>query len=270
MTNKSRRARALSRILLVTGAVVLSMFATNLASEGRTLLGSKVSLGLGVGAVPDYEGSDDYEGAPLLFYRMDWEHRYFEFAAGQFKANLLAHPGIEFGPVVKFRRNAWVDADDNRVKRLKGDGDAIEVGPFVGITLGKIDANLQLVKDINGGHGGYVTTAEAGYTMTFSNKKTQLRTSLETTYGSDDYMDGYFSIDTANAIRSRLDRYDADDDFRDVGLGLTLNHSLSPSWTVSGIFKYQRLLGDAEDSPVVDDQGDENQYFAGAMGIYHF
>ena len=68
------------------GALVLSVLATNLAAEGRTLLGSKVSLGLGVGAVPDYEGSDDYEGAPLLFYRMDWENRYFEFAAGQFKA----------------------------------------------------------------------------------------------------------------------------------------------------------------------------------------
>jgi outer membrane protein len=263
--------RALPHLLPVVSAVVLGVVATNLAAEGRTLLGAKVSLGLGVGAVPDYEGSDDYEGAPLLFYRMDWrENRYLEFAAGQFKANLLAHPSIEIGPIVKFRRNAWVDADDNRVKRLRGDGDAIEVGPFVGITLGKIDANLQLLKDVNAGHNGYVTTAEAGYTKTFANKRTQLRTSVETTYGSDDYMDGYFSIDTANAIRSRLDRYDADDDFRDVGLGLTLNHSLSPSWTVSGIFKYNRLLGDAEDSPVVDDQGDENQYFAGVMGIYHF
>lgn len=88
-------------------------------------------------AVPDYEGSDDYEDTPLLFYRMDWEHRYFEFAAGQFKANLLNGPSLEFGPVVKFRRNAWADADDNQVKRLRGDGDAIEVGPFVAVKLGK-------------------------------------------------------------------------------------------------------------------------------------
>jgi outer membrane scaffolding protein for murein synthesis (MipA/OmpV family) len=29
-------------------------------------------------------------------------------------------------------------------------------------------------------------------------------------------------------------------------------------------------VGDAEDSPVVDDEGSENQMFFGVMGIYHF
>jgi len=151
-----------------------------------------------------------------------------------------------------------------------GNGMAIEVGPFVAVKLGKIDASLQLLKDVNAGHNGYLTTVEAGYTTTFANKKTQLRTSVETTYGSDDYMESYFSIDTGNAIRSRLDRYDASEGMRDAGLGLTLNHSLSPSWTVSGIFRYSRLLSDAKDSPVVDDEGDENQLVGGILVTYRF
>ena len=74
-------------------------------------------------------------------------------------------------------------------------------------------------------------------------------TNVETTYGSDDYMESYFGIDTANAIRSRLDRYDASEGMRDLGFGLTLNHSLSSSWTVAGIFTYSRLLSDAKGQP---------------------
>jgi outer membrane protein len=33
---------------------------------------------------------------------------------------------------------------------------------------------------------------------------------------------------------------------------------------------YKRLVGDAEDSPVVDDEGDANQFVAGAFAIYKF
>jgi outer membrane scaffolding protein for murein synthesis (MipA/OmpV family) len=33
---------------------------------------------------------------------------------------------------------------------------------------------------------------------------------------------------------------------------------------------YARLLGDAEDSPIVDDVGDANQFFGGALINYRF
>ena len=37
-----------------------------------------------------------------------------------------------------------------------------------------------------------------------------------------------------------------------------------------GILRYTRLVGDAEDSPVVDDEGDENQFFGGVLVKYSF
>jgi len=36
--------------------------------------GPKIAMGLGVAAVPDYEGSDDMEGAPLLFLDVRWDN----------------------------------------------------------------------------------------------------------------------------------------------------------------------------------------------------
>jgi outer membrane protein len=37
-----------------------------------------------------------------------------------------------------------------------------------------------------------------------------------------------------------------------------------------GLASYKRLLGDAEDSPVVNDEGDENQLMGGVLVTYTF
>ena len=42
--------------------------------------------------------------------------------------------------------------------------------------------------------------------------------------------------------------------------------SLSPNWHLAGGLIYSRLVGDAADSPVTDDRGSANQFFAG-LGI---
>jgi outer membrane scaffolding protein for murein synthesis (MipA/OmpV family) len=44
----------------------------------------------------------------------------------------------------------------------------------------------------------------------------------------------------------------------------------SEGFGLTGILSYKRLLGDAEDSPVVADVGDENQIFGGVALTYSF
>jgi len=200
---------------------------------------------------------------------MDWNRRYLEFTGNELVSNLINHSSWRAGPVVQFRRNAFAGASGKPVNQLRGDGDAIEVGAFGGYEGKKWDASLQVVKDVNGGHKGYLTTAEAGYSMGLGTN-TQLRLALESTYGSGNYMGSYFGIDRANSLRSGIKTYNADNGFRDVGVNAGLRYSLTKSWTLSGYFSYQRLVSDAEGNPVVDDEGSENQ-FVGAIGaIYHF
>ena len=78
-------------------------------------------------------------------------------------------------------------------------------------------------------------------------------------------MSDYFGIDTANAARSGLDRYSADAGFKDAGLDLVLGFGQGPGWRASLIGRYRRLLNDVADSPIVKDEGDEDQHFAGAV-----
>jgi len=80
----------------------------------------------------------------------------------------------------------------------------------------------------------------------------------------------YFSIDAGDSAASGLDEFDADSGFKDVGVSLRLAWGEGSGWGVTSIASYTRLLDDAEDSPVVDDAGDENQLFGGVALTYAF
>ncbi len=86
------------------------------------------------------------------------------------------------------------------------------------------------------------------------------------TYGSSDYMQIYFGVDSNNAARTGVSQFSAGSDLRDVRIAMMAIYSLRPNRHLSGGLLYSRLLGDASDSPVVDDRGSSDQFFAG-VGI---
>jgi MipA family protein len=90
------------------------------------------------------------------------------------------------------------------------------------------------------------------------------------TCADDDYMNSYFSIDAANAAASGLDQFNADEGFKDVSFGGAVNYRFLERSSVAFLGTYARLLNDAKDSPIVDDVGDANQFFGGALINYQF
>ena len=92
---------------------------------------------------------------------------------------------------------------------------------------------------------------------------------VKTTWASSDYMSSYFAIDGSDARRSGLDEYDTDSGFKDVGANASLTYLITPSWEVTGIAAYRRLVGDAEDSPVTE-EGEENQWYGGLLFNYQW
>ncbi len=53
-----------------------------------------------------------------------------------------------------------------------------------------------------------------------------------------------------------------DGEFKDVGLHMIANYSFNSNWSLVGNLGYKRLVGDAEDSPIVDDAGSADQIFS--------
>ncbi|OEU75589.1 MAG: hypothetical protein BA869_10765 [Desulfuromonadales bacterium C00003107] len=262
MKTTSKTRKWLVEVLFV-GMAIFCLPLLSIAAD------TDISLGLGVAAVPDYEGSDDYEAVPIPYVSVTWESgRFIRLSGNRLGANILAGGTWQFGPVLQFRSKRDDDVDNSAVSKLRKVDNAVEAGAFVGFKASNWDISAQVVNDVSDEHEGMLATAKAGYTMESGNFST--RVGLSSTYADDDYMDTYFSIDADNAARSGLSTYSADSGIKDVGIDLNMRLRMSDSWEVMGLLGYTKLLNDAKDSPIVDQEGDDNQFMAGLTVIYNF
>jgi outer membrane protein len=159
--------------------------------------------------------------------------------------------------------------DNSRIDRLQNVSDANELGAFGGFEINNWFVSLEFLADIGNAYDGWLASARGGYNWAVSQSWT-LSFGLSTTYASDDFMNTYFGIDAANAARSGLSEYDADEGFKDVGFDLGIICRFTNHWSGRFIGRYTRLIGDADDSSPVTDQGSVDQFFGGFLVIYIF
>ena len=253
------------KVLSATCVVAGLMMAPSAFAEDM-----KTSVGLGVGMAPDYEGSSDHEAVVLPFAKVTWgnEGHYVLLNGNNVRLNLLSEQW-QLGPVLQFRKKRD-DVDNDAVDRMKKVDAAVEGGLFLAYKSGPWSAGADYVLDISDEHDGSLLTLRGSYTCENIMDNLKLTTALSTTYADDDYMETYFQVDARNVGTSGLRFREADSGIKDVGVSFVGDYSLNQNWTVRGIASYTQLLGDAKDSPVVDDEGDDGQHFLGLMGIYHF
>jgi outer membrane scaffolding protein for murein synthesis (MipA/OmpV family) len=146
---------------------------------------------------------------------------------------------------------------------------AVMLGGFAGFDVDRCSAFIQVVQDVSGSNDGLVATLGVGYTMPIDDR-TLVALTATMDYASGEYMSTYFGIDAADSARSGLKTHDADAGIKDVGVGVLLQYYPWDHVGFRALARYARLVGDAADSPVVDDRGDENQVLGGLMVTYRF
>jgi MipA family protein len=275
-------------LILTTGTALIGAFVSSggaaLAQPANTggatiesgpSQGTHYTLGAGVGVAPDYEGSDDYELVPLWNLRVDNLYNpntFVQVIGPRLRSNFLPDPhwrlGID-GQFIKKRDHVH----DNAVDDLKSVDPSVMLGVVGGYDFfddpqQDLALEIEARQDVANGNG-FLGTMRGVYSTQLSSSW-RLDTAIEGTWASSDYMDAYFSIDASDAARSGLDRYNADAGFKDVAVGGTLTYRIAEHWSISGLATYTRLVGDAADSPVVKDAGDENQFFGGTLVNYRF
>ena len=232
-------------------------------------------VGLGVGYVPDYEGSEDYEGAPALFGKYNWASgRSIELggapgagSAARLSANLVSESmssNWRAGPLLQYRMERD-DVDNSKVDRMEDIDGTAELGAFVGFKMDRFSAELSVAADVGDEYDGYLVYLKGGYALPV-NDSLKLKFGAHLTYADSNYMDTYFGVSSRDAARSGLSRFNADGDLKDWGLNMSANYAINSSWGLLGVVGYSQLLNDAEDSPLVNDVGDENQ-FKGTIAV---
>ena len=234
--------------------------------KGGRNAGNTSRFNRGAGRLDRPHPADEEEHPPALYVI----RRLSTYALPHWKPIAITFVFVIFqaGLALQFRRERD-DVRNDAVDSLRDVDAALEVGAFLGLTIGRWHTRLLAVPDVADAHDGRVFTLTTEYTLPPIEVFT-LTLGISGTYADDDYMETYFSIDTNNAVRSGLPRFEAEAGLKDVGAHLTLRYQESRHWSALAIFKYARLLGDAADSPIVDDVGSENQFFAGLIAIYTF
>ncbi|MGI0117472.1 MipA/OmpV family protein [Zooshikella sp. RANM57] len=232
----------------------------------KYVIADTASLGIGVARVPDYIGSEDYEATPILQASYEWDNfNYIKFSGNSLKWNILQSSTIHFGPMLHYTPERS-DVDDDRVDALKNVDSSKEVGFFIqGNSLPWL-YGLEYYHDITAGHHGYVASTFLSYKVSMTNSDFTVKGNAD--YLSSDFMDSFFSIDNNDANRSGLPLFNADSGLNRVGLTFSYKNIFSDNWQLNTFFSYQRLLDDASDSPVTDNQGDKNQYLLGLSFAY--
>ncbi len=228
-----------------------------------------ISLGAGVGLAPDYEGSEDYQAIPLPYVNIKWSnHMSINLLSNKAKVNLIPS-SIWRGGVVGEYIAERDDVDNNRVDDLEDVDTSFILGGFFGFEYANWSASIEAMADVADGNDGAIVRLNGGYRIPID-QSWSLSLEAFTTWADDDYMEAYFEIDDADSNRSGLSTFSADSGFKDVGLNLSASFKPWEHWGLIGLVSYKRLLGDAEDSPVVDDEGNENQFTGGILVFYKF
>jgi outer membrane protein len=237
-------------------------------------------VGLGVTYKPDYEGSDDYEGGIAPFGRYNWASgRYISLAgtagterAARVKGNILrkeGRDGLELGPVLQYRLKRDDDVDNKKVSKMKEVDAATEAGAFIGFTSGNFSFDVTYATDVSSEHDGSLLYFNGGYRIPV-NDKFDMKLGAHVTWADDDYMDTYFGVSGGDSARSGLKKYTASSGIKDAGISVTGFYRFNQSWGVAGLLGYTQMLNDAEDSPLVNNVGDETQMKAVVAVTYSF
>lgn len=250
-----------------------SVLAQNAAGKDNGIHGFIV---LGAGAVPDYEGSDDHQAIPFIGGRLQAGGRYLAVEGLVARADILGSKAFEAGPVVKLTFGRDADISSDAVSDLGDIDDAVEVGGFLayswpstGLPMAQWRVAAQVVQDVSDVHDGWLGTLSTGYLMSFGPR---LAVGIDTsvTAASDNYAETYFSVSEDGSVTSGLNSFDAEGGVKDLGLSVKARFSFSEHWLINGFAGYNRLIGDFADSPIVDDEGDANQFSAGIGIGYRF
>lgn len=224
---------------------------------------------LGVAALPDYSGSNDYRVIPFGAFR-------YEFEAVTLRSDGpgLAADLIERGPLTAGVYARWSggrdEVDDPVVALLPEVDNSIIAGGFIDVEVASdiltgydaLSLGARAGFDALGEFEGLTWTVSANYLTALSRTSFFGLTASVSGY-SDDYADTLFSVDAAGAAASGLPVYTAEGGVKDVGATALLTVGTGGPWSITGVLGYSRLVGDFADSPLVSVRGDENQTFLG-------
>lgn len=231
-------------------------------------------IGIGIGTVPDYRGSDDNQGAIAPFFRHTFtgSQRYIQLNATELSLNLIDSQQFRLGPVLNYHFGRDDDIDDPVVKLMRPIDETVEAGVFGEIAWvdrgnprNRLILGATLLSDIGGESDGMRLRLNARYWRQVS-PAVDLHIGGGLIYADSDYTNHYFGVTPQNVGTSGLPFYTAGSGVNEYYLTLGALAYFTRNWIGLAGVRLSQISGDGKDSPIVSDRGDKSQ-FIGGIGI---
>lgn len=248
--------------------VTLAIAAGVLAAAPAVAKDTRTRIGAGPQLAPDYPGADGNSLRPMFEFSRAKNGEEFAFAAADdsFGPALFRVDGFAFGPAVAFQGKRKGSDTDNRLPKV---GTTIEAGAFAQVEIASFRLRGEARKGL-GGHKGVVGSLSADY-VARDGDNWLFAFGPRLRLVNAKYNRAYFGVAPANAVPGiGLTAYDPDGGVGAIGVAANAVYALSPRWGLLGYARYDRLTGDAKDSPVVRLYGDRDQLSGGVALTYTF
>ncbi len=248
------------------------------------------TIGLGVGLVPSYAGSNDYIvfPLPLIVGRVggigispNGPGFVLDFNPGRPGLVPQKGPRVAFGPAFRLRNDRDVQIKDEVVERAGKLDAALEVGGNVAVVwrsvlkpADQLGIGVQARWDVLGAHQGMVIEPQINY-RSLIGKAFTLQAQVSAEFVDDSFADYYFTVSPDQAAATGLPQFRADGGLNRIGTLAILSYDLDRNplnggWALTGIGGYSRMIGDSADTPYTSLRGDANQFILGLGAAYTF
>lgn len=251
------------RLTVMLAALTATLGSGPAMAQNETTRGISGSIGMGVGAVRDYDGGDKTRAVPAIMLEAQLPTRVGTFALGR--------QGLSWTPIEgeKFNASLFATYDNGRKeddddefqtgsKYLKGMGEiegTTEGGLLLKYHMGRFGLSLSGRHALGSqGHDGAVVDLGASVML---HEAPKFRLTAETTVSwvDDNYMQTYYGVTREQARRTRFPVYEIDGGVNGARIEFTGVYNFAPRWSLIGLASYRKLLGDAADSPIVQSDG---------------
>ncbi|MET3649449.1 MipA/OmpV family protein [Phyllobacterium ifriqiyense] len=211
---------------------------------------NKWNVVIGAGGIyaPKFEGSDEFEVQPFPMFSATFGEHVTVDPRG-ISIDVYRYQNFNFTAKIGYEAGRQEDDSDH----LKGLGD-VDAGAVIGgklaYELGPVELFTSFDKTI-GGSDGLVGTV--GASVSHSYKQFLFSAGASATWADANHMESYFGVTSAQSARSGLAAYDAGAGFKRVDFEASVTYVTEKSWLIQGQIGVGYLVGDAADSPIVQD-----------------
>lgn len=246
---------------LIAAAALCPAWSAAFAQDGEDL---RVRVGLGAQLRPEFIGADKTAVGPLFDLDFARGGNQFSFEAPDYSFGIpvLSSGGFSFGPAANIaskRKESDVGAPVGKVSTT------FEAGAFASYEMAEsIHLRGEVLKGL-GGHEGVVGQVGADYIWRDGDRYV-FSLGPRALLSSSRYQRAYFGVTPAAALASGLPAYDPDGGIHAVAAASGLSFQFNDRFGMFGYARYERLVGDAADSPIVRELGSRNQ-LSGGLGL---